>query len=138
MIYTTYFDNLKNLPSNVFPIAICGKCPDDYKGLKYPKLAPKKGFWLEWEKNKDNDFYVQHFNDEVLSNLNVEDCIAELYDLLPEDVKQILYITNCPPWENPHYQIALVCFEKPNEFCHRNQVADWINNYMKRKIVTEF
>ena len=81
---------------------------------------------------------MQHFNDEVLSNLNVEDCIAELYDLLPEDVKQILYITNCPPWENPHYQIALVCFEKQNEFCHRNQVADWINNYMKRKIVTEF
>ena len=71
MIFTTYFDNLKNLPENIIPIAICGKCPKNWCGLKYTKSAPKKGFWLEWEKSKNNDYYKQHFKDEVLSNLNV-------------------------------------------------------------------
>lgn len=44
MIYTTYFDNIKNLDKNIISIAICGKCPDNWKGLKFPKLAPKKKF----------------------------------------------------------------------------------------------
>lgn len=57
MIYTTYFNNVKNLDKNIIPIAICGKCPDNWKGLKFPKLAPKKKFWEIWEKSKDNNNY---------------------------------------------------------------------------------
>lgn len=62
MIYTTNFDNVDKLPSNVYPIAICGKCPDDWNKPKYPKLAPKKKFFNEWKENHDNEFYIQHFN----------------------------------------------------------------------------
>ena len=25
--------------------------------------------------------------------------------------------------------IALVCYEKPEEFCHRHLVADWLRKY---------
>lgn len=31
MIYTSYFANVKNLPANIYPIAICGKSPNDWK-----------------------------------------------------------------------------------------------------------
>lgn len=136
MIYTTYFDNLENLPENIIPIAICGKCPENYKGLKYPKLAPKKKFWLEWEQNKDNEFYKKHFKEEVLDNLNVVECLHELYDLLPN--KEELLKARCLPWDNSNISIALICFELPEEFCHRHLVADWINEYFHCVIVQEY
>lgn len=42
MIYTSYFANVKNLPSEVIPIAICGGVPEWWCGLQYRKLAPKR------------------------------------------------------------------------------------------------
>lgn len=49
MIYKSYFAQLRNMPENVIPISICGKVPDWYDGLQYKKLAPKYGFFTEWE-----------------------------------------------------------------------------------------
>ena len=139
MIYTTYFDNIKNLDKNIIPIAICGKCPDDWTGLKFPKLAPKKGFWNIWEKTRDNDYYVEHYNNEVLSKFESPfDVLDQLYDILPQNIKDYFHIINCPPWEDNAHHIALVCFEKPGEFCHRTLVAKWINNYFGREVVKEY
>lgn len=38
MIYTSYFANVKSLPSEVIPIAICGGVPEWWCGLQYRKL----------------------------------------------------------------------------------------------------
>ena len=35
MIYTSYFGAIRNLPKNIIPISICGKAPDNWKGLQY-------------------------------------------------------------------------------------------------------
>ena len=110
-IYTTYFANLKNLYSDIVPISICGRAPDGWTGLQYKKLAPHWSFFKEWKENHDNDFYIMHFNDEVLSTLNASAVINELFELAHSD------------------KIALVCYEKPDDFCHRHLVADWITNY---------
>lgn len=107
-IYTSYFANLKNLPKDIVPISICGKAPTGYNGLEYKKLAPKWWFFQEWKKNKDNDFYVKHFTEEVLNKLNAFDVVTDLFKLA-ESTK-----------------IALVCYEKPGDFCHRHLVAEWI------------
>lgn len=107
MLYTTYFSVLKKLPSDVIPISICGKAPDWYDGIQYKKLAPKWGFFSEWKKNRDNHYYVQCFNEQVLSSLNAETVHAELIALAKN--------TN----------IALVCYESPEKFCHRHLVANW-------------
>lgn len=106
MIYTTYFAKLKNLPTNIIPISICGKAPDWYKGLQYKKLAPKYQFFQEWKKNHDNDFYIEHFNIEVLNTLNADKVVEELYELSNKK------------------DIALLCYEVPTEFCHRPLVAN--------------
>ena len=108
MIYTTYFDNIKNLPNNIVTISICGKAPEWYTGEKYKKLAPKYGFFMEWKKNKDNKYYIEHFDDEVLSTLNQLDVVRELYEIAGEDK-----------------DIAIVCHE-PIGFCHRHLVASWM------------
>ena len=117
MIYTTYFAQLRNLPENIIPISICGKAPDWYKGIQYKKLAPKYDFFMEWKKNHDNDYYIKCFNEQVLNKLNVDDVIYDLVGVL--DV-------------NEDVDIALVCYEKPSDFCHRHLVAKWLteNGYI--------
>lgn len=129
MIYTSYFAKLNKLPDNVIPISICGKAPDWYKGLQYKKLAPKYDFFMKWKENHDNEYYEKCFNEQVLSGLNVYDVIHDLYDLLTEEEKQLIEITNCPPWINQHVHIALICYEKPYDFCHRYLVAKWFEHH---------
>ena len=109
MIYTSYFANLKQLPDNIIPIAIYGRRPNWYKGLHYSKLAPKYDFFMKWKENHDNDYYIKCFNEQVLSELNPHQVLDELYNLSKDK------------------DIALICYEKPDDFCHRHLVADWFN-----------
>ena len=110
MIYTSYFGKLKKLPSEIVPISICGKAPEWYEGIQYKKLAPKIGFFMEWKKNHDNQYYIEHFYNEVLENLNPAYVVGELYHL------------------SGGKQFALICYEKPDDFCHRHLVAEWLKN----------
>ena len=123
MIYTSYFAKLKSLPDNIIPISICGKAPDWYKGLQYKKLAPKYDFFMKWKENHDNDYYVKCFNEQVLDKLNAEQVVKELDNLLLNQTTTIGY--NGDLKEVP--RIALICYEKPSDFCHRHLVADWLN-----------
>ena len=108
MIYTTYFANLRHLPTTVTPIAICGGVPKFYTGLTYKKLAPKYSFFSVWKETHDNDYYIENFNKLVLNALNPKDVVNELLSM------------------SPTTDIALVCYEKPSDFCHRHLVADWL------------
>lgn len=110
MIYTSYFARLKYLPDNVIPISICGKAPSWYKGLQYKKLAPKYDFFMKWKDNHDNKQYIESFNEQVLSRLDVREVIKELFDMANSK------------------DICLICYEKPNDFCHRHLVSNWLNN----------
>lgn len=123
MIYTTYFAQLRNLPENVFPISICGKAPDWYKGVQYKKLAPKYEFFTEWKKNHDNDYYVSHFKSEVLDTLVPIKVLNDLQLKLPEDIRAKM---NAPVYVSKDWHIALVCYEKPQDFCHRHLVSAWL------------
>lgn len=114
MIYTSYFAKLKELENhNIIPISICAKAPDWYKGLQYKKLAPKYGFFMEWKKNCDNEYYIEHFQAEVLDKLIVCEVLGDLFALKSLDDKS--------------REIALICYEKPSDFCHRHLVAKWLN-----------
>lgn len=112
MIYTTYFAQLRYLPSDMTPVSICAKAPAWYAGRQYKKLAPKYDFFMEWKRTHDNDYYIRHFNDEVLSHLSADDVVEELQYIVPSDKQHI----------------ALVCYEKPADFCHRHLVARWLRD----------
>lgn len=114
MIYTSYFAQLKNLPSDIIPISICGKAPDWYTGLQYKKLASKYDSFQEWKRNHDNDYYIKCFQEQVLGKLTPTDVIVDLSNLV--------YSFNVGECD-----IALICYEKPTDFCHRHLVADWLN-----------
>lgn len=124
MIYTTYFAQLRNLPDDIIPISICAKPPSWYHGLEYKKLAPKYGFFQEWKKNHDNEYYVVQFYKQVLSCIAPQDCIMELQLLVSEKLKKDFTI---PIYKNTDFHIGLICYEKPSDFCHRHIVSDWLN-----------
>ena len=128
MIYTSYFAKLKSLPKNVIPISICAKAPDWYKGLQYKKLAPKYDLLMSWKETKDEEHYMRVFHEQILGQLDAHTVINELYEMLPEQQKTLWKMTNCPCWENPMVNIALICFEKPTDFCHRHLVANWFQD----------
>lgn len=111
MIYTTYFNNLINLPDNIIPISICGKAPHYWIGRQYKKLAPKYDFFRVWKQTHDNDYYIEQFNKQVLNNLDPAQVMNELLQGIPNDCT-----------------IALVCYERPNQLCHRHLVADWLRS----------
>lgn len=115
MIYTSYFAQLRNLPENIIPVSICGKAPNWYHGHQYKKLAPKYDFFMEWQKNHDNDYYIKCFNEQVLGNLNAVDVIL--------DLSKMIYSFNIGESD-----ICLVCYEKPDYFCHRHLVAQWLRD----------
>lgn len=123
MIYTSYFAKLKSLPKNIIPISICGKAPNWYQGLQYKKLAPKYDFFIKWKENHDNDYYIKCFNEQVLNKLNAEQVVKELDNLLLN--KTLAFDYGGDLKEVP--RIALICYEKPSDFCHRHLVADWLN-----------
>lgn len=106
-IYTSYFAKSKNIPENIIKISIAGKAPIGYQGIEYKKLAPKYGFFMKWKETQDNNFYIEHFNSEVLDTLNVAQVYSEL--------EQLSKTKDC----------VLLCYEKPNNFCHRHLVANW-------------
>lgn len=114
MIYTTYFENLKNLPEHITPIAICLKSPEWYRGLEYKKLAPHESFFRKWKANHDNNYYITSFNQQVLQNLSVEEVIEDLNALIKTTANR---------------DIALICYELPGEFCHRHLVSQWLNKH---------
>jgi hypothetical protein len=132
MIYTTNFASLRKLPSDIIPISISAKAPEWYNGIQYKKLAPKYDFFMKWKQNHDNQFYIEHFQKEVLDMLFPSEVVLQLL-LKVRNIKGLNY--------SP--EIALVCYEpKPPKdmtfediikddskyFCHRHLVAVWFRD----------
>lgn len=108
LIYTTYFAKLKKLPKDIVPISICGKAPNNYNGLQYKKLAPKYDFFMKWKETHDDDYYIRYFDSQVLSALDPAQVVSDLIAMAAG------------------HDIALVCYEKSTDFCHRHLVAKWL------------
>ena len=109
--YTSYFANIKKLPKDVVPVAICGKAPEGYTGLQYRKLAPSWSIYSDWKYNHhDNAIYTDRFYREILGKL----------DQLTVE-QELLNRTEGKPF-------CLICYEKPGDFCHRHLVADWMKS----------
>ena len=83
---------------------------------------------MEWKKNHDNDYYIKCFNEQVLSYLDPYNVYDELYDMVEEFVNELPEkdIRKQRQKLKMPYLVALICYEKPSDFCHRHLVADWL------------
>ena len=117
-IYTSFFDNIKNLSEHeFFFVCIRGDHPQWYDGFVYKPLVPRK-WWFEWEampKDTLTDYYrADHFYREMYQQTN-------LSKTTPEDVvSELKKLANGK-------KIVLICGEVPPEFCHRRIVDSWLS-----------
>ena len=114
MIYTTYFAKLKSLPKDITPITICAKSPPGYIGPSYRALAPQYGFYSKYKDDGDESYFTLCYKDQILRNLNPTRVVADLYYQAGKSY--------CDG------DIALVCYEKSTDFCHRHIVAEWLRD----------
>ena len=126
MIFTSYFAKIKKFPENVIPVAICAKVPDWYTGLRYPKLAPKYEALMKYKDDHNEADYIERFNNTTLGGLDLVVVLAELQIRL--DIFYGIKLDGVI-FDDPDWHIALVCYEKPSDFCHRHLVAEWFRNY---------
>lgn len=108
MIYTTYFANLGKLPPDVVPISIARKNPIGWKRKSYKRLAPPYEILSWYKATGDESTYRRHYERDVLGRLDVEKAYNYLHDILAGGK-----------------DFTLVCYERPEKFCHRHIVADW-------------
>ncbi len=108
-IYTTYFAMVKKLPANIVPISIAIKPPNEsFAKNAYRELFPTWNILKAYKDDGDEEKYTRDYKRTVLNHL------------LPEQVyKDLKQISN-------GNDVALVCYEKPENFCHRHIVADWM------------
>lgn len=114
-IWTTYYANLKKLPGYILPVSIAGWAPKGWGREEYKKVAPKKSWFWEYKKTGDQEFYVAKYYETVLSGLTKESVVKDLENIISRHPE-------CT-------EIALVCYEKPEDFCHRHILAAWLENY---------
>ena len=108
-IFTSYFANQSKLVSaGIIPIGIALYTPKWYKGLEYKKIAPK-AFMLSG--NLTQEEYIKYYNAYVLAKINHSEVIA--------DLQRLTGGKDC----------ALLCYEKPGDFCHRHLFSE----FMRRK-----
>ena len=110
MIYTGCFSEIKKYEqAGLTPVSIAGYAPEDYKGIQFKTLAPKYSWWKEWhDKKLSNDWYKTKYQETVLDKLNPK-VIANRLQAFGE-------------------KVVLLCYEHPNEFCHRQLVANWLTS----------
>lgn len=122
LIYTSYYANYRFFDEKKFAlISISGKPPANWNGETYKKLAPSWSIWREWHdsrvnadketKELANAHYTERFKKEVLAKLNPMDVLND--------------IRNMSGCRTP----VLMCYERPDEFCHRHLVAKWLLDY---------
>ncbi len=109
MIYTSYFAKTKNLPSDVCHISISLSTPKNWKGPKYAPLNPTWDILLKYKEDDDWENYVKSYERDVLEKQKIEDVIKVLKIIAGKK------------------EICLMCFEKPEDNCHRHIVAKWLN-----------
>lgn len=108
VICTSYFANLRKIPSNFFPIAICAAPPAWYKGERYSKLAPIGLLQDYLNGTLTAEKYEVKYIEKILSKLIPDEVVKELLE------------------KSGGKDIVLLCFEVPDDVCHRHWAATWL------------
>ena len=103
-IFTSYFGNIRNLDINKCT-AICLYKPKWYTGDWYTKVAPTDTILRAFKKWPDKKAYIRRYTADVLDNLDPKEIGERLEGRI------------------------LLCYEKPDEFCHRHILAEWLNEH---------
>lgn len=108
-IFTSYFAKVKMLEKhNITPIGIALYPPRWFKGQSIKYVAPTYSILKQTANDEE---YTKRYKAEILGVLNL--------DLFVNDLQKL----------SNGKDVALCCFEKPSEFCHRQLLAQFMNKH---------
>lgn len=106
-IYTSYFGNSKKLQqAGIKVIGISLYPPRWFNGISLKQVAPTRS--ILFANGQTQEDYTRRYRSEVLSQ---------------QDMQQFLKTVE---QASGGQDVALCCYEKPEDFCHRHILADWI------------
>ena len=108
-IHTSYFANHRHIPPWLTTISIARYPPKGWCGFSYPALAPSDELLHSYKKTNDVASYTDAFKRQ-LAELNPSGVVCDLAKI------------------SDGGDVVLLCFEKPEKFCHRHLVADWFRS----------
>lgn len=112
-IYTSYFGNLRALRSaGIMPISIARWKPKFYEGACMYSVAPTKYMLSD---DCEHEEYIELYQ-EILNRKGASSIISE--------IRNISQGRDC----------ALLCYEKPEDFCHRHLLADFLNKRLSLNV----
>lgn len=113
-IYTSYFANERELRKrNIVPIGIALYSPRWFVGPSLKMVSPSYDIL---HNSKNHEDYEKRFFSEILAH---------------RDPK--VFFSNIEKLANGK-DVALCCYEKPGDFCHRHLVAKWMNEKLGLQI----
>lgn len=112
-VYTSYFGNIKALKEHgIIPISIARWLPKWYNGISLKNVAPTPSMLKD---DITRDEYIKRYN-ELLQKIDAN-----------EFLETLKFFSKGQP-------CALICYEKPNEFCHRHLLAKYLNDKLNLNI----
>lgn len=109
-IYTSYFSKGKKLTdAGIKMIGIALKPPTWYYGVTVHDVAPTPS--ILYGANTEEE-YTRRFRAEVLARVNARAFVDKITQM------------------SQGHDIALCCYEKPGDFCHRHIVAEWLKEQL--------
>lgn len=104
-IYTSYFGNSRALAKDgIMEISIARYSPKWFNGPRYTTVAPT-GYMLSGACSHDE--YLRRYDD-ILRHLNPQEVISSIETIARGR------------------DVALCCYEKPGDFCHRHLLSEWL------------
>ena len=103
-IYTSYFAMARKIEDKDKLLSIALWPPKDVHIQCMPYLAPTKEILLRYKQDHDEKAYTKAYREQVLGNLDVNKVAAHLQGRI------------------------LLCYERPESFCHRHIVAQWLRD----------
>lgn len=105
-VYTSYFAKAKALKGKgIVPIGISVYPPKWFDGPNIHFLAPLRMMLSDEVKNEE---YIKLYKEKILEKVDLKFLGKRLLEL------------------SGGRDVALLCFEKPGDFCHRHLLADYI------------
>lgn len=123
MIYTSYFAMLKRIPEDIIPVSIAAKTPNWFKGACYKRLAPSFDILMEYARTGNQERYIERYALDILNKLPVLEVVNEIRAFRSHSAEDVV----------------LLCYERPERFCHRNLIAEWLrqNRYCACELSTK-
>lgn len=104
-VYTSYFGNAKTLAKHNVKIVSVARWQPRYLSVPIVMLDVAPEVWML--KNATHEQYVNGYN-RILSRVNAHEFMKRLETI------------------SGGSDVALCCYEKPGDFCHRHMLADYL------------